>query len=170
MRRRICEDAHVAHTNVRKAPDGDRRGGPGRHLGKHGSIIERERCNDFSIGIELEGTDEEPYDGRQYESLADLVEATLPDDFDASAFQLLTIEAGGGTTSVKLGETTSTADAEGAVLETRPVLLGETARPMFDGLHIDAMTERLKMRIVETRRIGEDVRVLLRPEVATGTA
>jgi diaminohydroxyphosphoribosylaminopyrimidine deaminase/5-amino-6-(5-phosphoribosylamino)uracil reductase len=43
-------------------------------------------------------------------------------------------------------------------------MLGERARPLFEGLHIDAMTERLSMRIVETRRIGEDVRVLLRPE------
>lgn len=32
----------------------------------------RERCNDFSIGIELEGTDFEPFDPRQYESLAAL--------------------------------------------------------------------------------------------------
>ena len=52
------------------------------------------------------------------------------------------------------------------LLYVAPVLLGETARPMFDGLHIDAMTERLKMHIVETRRIGEDVRVLLRPKGA----
>lgn len=30
----------------------------------------REGCNDYSIGIELEGTDEQAYDDRQYESLA----------------------------------------------------------------------------------------------------
>lgn len=30
----------------------------------------RERCNDFSIGIELEGCDEQPYTGSQYQSLA----------------------------------------------------------------------------------------------------
>ncbi|HKY02653.1 MAG TPA: 1,6-anhydro-N-acetylmuramyl-L-alanine amidase AmpD [Burkholderiales bacterium] len=35
----------------------------------------RERCNDFSIGIELEGTDELPYEEAQYKSLADLTEA-----------------------------------------------------------------------------------------------
>jgi N-acetyl-anhydromuramoyl-L-alanine amidase len=35
----------------------------------------RETCNDFSIGIELEGTDEEPYDDRQYPVLADLIAA-----------------------------------------------------------------------------------------------
>lgn len=33
----------------------------------------RERCNDFSIGIELEGTDERPYTTRQYRRLAALV-------------------------------------------------------------------------------------------------
>ena len=30
----------------------------------------RERCNDFSIGIELEGTDDQPYTGAQYHRLA----------------------------------------------------------------------------------------------------
>ena len=45
-------------------------------------------------------------------------------------------------------------------------MLGERARPLFDGLHIDAMTERLALDIIETRRIGEDVRVLLRPKGA----
>jgi len=33
----------------------------------------RSGCNDFSVGVELEGTDESPYDERQYEALADLV-------------------------------------------------------------------------------------------------
>lgn len=32
----------------------------------------RERCNDFSIGIELEGTDFDAFDPRQYESLSSL--------------------------------------------------------------------------------------------------
>ena len=32
----------------------------------------RERCNDFSIGIEIEGTDFEAFDPRQYASLTDL--------------------------------------------------------------------------------------------------
>ena len=35
----------------------------------------RERCNDFSIGIELEGTDEIPYEGAQYARLAALIAA-----------------------------------------------------------------------------------------------
>lgn len=33
----------------------------------------RESCNDFSIGIELEGTDDIPYEDAQYRQLADLV-------------------------------------------------------------------------------------------------
>jgi N-acetyl-anhydromuramoyl-L-alanine amidase len=33
----------------------------------------RERCNDFSIGIELEGTDQAPYRAAQYERLAELL-------------------------------------------------------------------------------------------------
>ena len=32
----------------------------------------RERCNDFSIGVELEGTDERPYTAKQYARLAAL--------------------------------------------------------------------------------------------------
>lgn len=33
----------------------------------------RERCNDFSVGIELEGVDDGPFDGPQYRRLAGLV-------------------------------------------------------------------------------------------------
>ncbi|MGB5131846.1 MAG: 1,6-anhydro-N-acetylmuramyl-L-alanine amidase AmpD [Steroidobacteraceae bacterium] len=35
----------------------------------------REACNDYSIGVELEGTDDEPYDDRQYPVLAALIAA-----------------------------------------------------------------------------------------------
>ena len=35
----------------------------------------RNACNDFSIGIELEGTDTEPYEAAQYQSLAELIAA-----------------------------------------------------------------------------------------------
>ena len=37
----------------------------------------RECCNDFSIGIELEGTDTTPYDKKQYETLADVCSALM---------------------------------------------------------------------------------------------
>lgn len=35
----------------------------------------RERCNDFSIGIELEGCDDTPFDPRQYRRLAAVIAA-----------------------------------------------------------------------------------------------
>ncbi|MEL0028262.1 MAG: 1,6-anhydro-N-acetylmuramyl-L-alanine amidase AmpD [Perlucidibaca sp.] len=35
----------------------------------------RENCNDFSIGIELEGCDDQPFDDRQYDSLHDVLRA-----------------------------------------------------------------------------------------------
>ncbi len=49
------------------------------------------------------------------------------------------------------------------LLYIAPVLLGERARPLFDGLQIDEMTERLQLRMVDTRHIGNDLRLLLRP-------
>ncbi len=46
------------------------------HAGE--SLFEgRKRCNDFSIGIELEGTDDEPFTDAQYDSLATLTRAVL---------------------------------------------------------------------------------------------
>lgn len=39
----------------------------------------RSTCNDFSIGIELEGTDDLPYDERQYPVLAQVLRALLRD-------------------------------------------------------------------------------------------
>lgn len=39
------------------------------------SFCGRERCNDFSIGIELEGTDFETFEAIQYETLAELTDA-----------------------------------------------------------------------------------------------
>lgn len=38
-------------------------------------FVGRTRCNDFSIGIELEGTDFTPFDAMQYDTLAALVPA-----------------------------------------------------------------------------------------------
>ena len=38
---------------------------------------ERTACNDFSVGIELEGQDEEPYTDRQYERLGEVVDRLL---------------------------------------------------------------------------------------------
>jgi N-acetyl-anhydromuramoyl-L-alanine amidase len=46
------------------------------HAGKS-SYQGRESCNDFSIGIELEGTDDTPYTEAQYQNLAALTAALL---------------------------------------------------------------------------------------------
>ncbi len=44
------------------------------HAGK--SMYEgREACNDFSVGVELEGADTSPYEAAQYEALAKVVAA-----------------------------------------------------------------------------------------------
>ena len=40
-------------------------------------FLGRANCNDFSIGIELEGTDEQPYTDRQYQVLAGVGSALL---------------------------------------------------------------------------------------------
>lgn len=44
------------------------------HAGKS-NYENRERCNDFSIGIELEGSDEEDYETVQYHQLARVIQA-----------------------------------------------------------------------------------------------
>jgi diaminohydroxyphosphoribosylaminopyrimidine deaminase/5-amino-6-(5-phosphoribosylamino)uracil reductase len=49
------------------------------------------------------------------------------------------------------------------LLYIAPVLLGAGARPLFEGLQIEAMAERLRLHSVDSRRIGEDHRLLLRP-------
>ena len=43
-----------------------------------------------------------------------------------------------------------------------PVLLGDRARPMFDGLSIKTMAERYELEVCDERRIGPDQRLLLR--------
>ena len=40
-------------------------------------FADRTRCNDFSIGIELEGTDTEPYESVQYERLGEVCRALI---------------------------------------------------------------------------------------------
>lgn len=37
----------------------------------------RQRCNDFSIGIELEGCDDKPFDDIQYEKLAQVIQSLI---------------------------------------------------------------------------------------------
>ena len=44
----------------------------------------REQCNDFSIGIELEGCDDEPYEEAQYQRLFDLIPTLITNYPDLS--------------------------------------------------------------------------------------
>ncbi|MFT4255366.1 MAG: bifunctional diaminohydroxyphosphoribosylaminopyrimidine deaminase/5-amino-6-(5-phosphoribosylamino)uracil reductase RibD [Pseudoxanthomonas sp.] len=50
------------------------------------------------------------------------------------------------------------------LLYIAPVLLGERARPLFAGLGIDEMAQRMRLQLVESRQIGADMRLLLRRE------
>ena len=46
------------------------------HAGKS-NYCGRERCNDFSIGIELEGSDDTPFEDQQYQQLCLLIQALI---------------------------------------------------------------------------------------------
>ncbi|MEJ7746458.1 MAG: bifunctional diaminohydroxyphosphoribosylaminopyrimidine deaminase/5-amino-6-(5-phosphoribosylamino)uracil reductase RibD [Luteimonas sp.] len=92
--------------------------------------------------------------------------------FDLDAVLKLLAERGINEVQVEAGATLAGAFlAAGLVdellLYVAPVLLGDRAKPLFDGLQIDAMTQRMRLDIVETRRIGNDVRVLLQPASAS---
>ncbi len=50
------------------------------------SFAGRENCNDFSLGIELEGTDDLPYSEAQYDALVALVQQLL------AAYPALSVE------------------------------------------------------------------------------
>lgn len=45
-----------------------------------------------------------------------------------------------------------------------PVLLGAHGKPLFDGWDAATMAQRFDMEIVEARRVGTDLRLLLRPK------
>ena len=53
--------------------------------------------------------------------------------------------------------------ADEVLLYMAPMLLGDQARPLFGGLGIQAMADRLQLEIVDSRTIGEDHRLLLQP-------
>lgn len=46
------------------------------HAGES-SFAGKTKCNDFSIGIELEGTDDQPYEESQYQSLAAVIRSLM---------------------------------------------------------------------------------------------
>lgn len=52
------------------------------------------------------------------------------------------------------------------LLYVAPLVLGAGARPLFEGVDIVEMAQRHTFELVETRRIGDDLRLLLRPRAA----
>jgi len=50
------------------------------------------------------------------------------------------------------------------LLYIAPVVLGDRARPLFGGLDISAMSDRIGFRVLESVAVGPDLRLLLRPE------
>ena len=91
--------------------------------------------------------------------------------FDLEAVLRLLAERGVNEIQLEAGATLAGAFlAAGLVdevlLYVAPVLLGANARPLFDGLQIEEMTQKLRLHIVESRRIGDDVRLLLRPDTS----
>ncbi|HEY5780545.1 MAG TPA: bifunctional diaminohydroxyphosphoribosylaminopyrimidine deaminase/5-amino-6-(5-phosphoribosylamino)uracil reductase RibD [Lysobacter sp.] len=91
--------------------------------------------------------------------------------FDLPAVLRLLAERGVNEIQLEAGATLAGAFLSAGLVDevllyVAPVLLGERARPLFDGLAIDTMAQKLKMTIVESRYIGQDVRLLLRPETA----
>ncbi|MFT4198725.1 MAG: bifunctional diaminohydroxyphosphoribosylaminopyrimidine deaminase/5-amino-6-(5-phosphoribosylamino)uracil reductase RibD [Pseudoxanthomonas sp.] len=49
------------------------------------------------------------------------------------------------------------------LLYSAPLLLGDPARGLFEGLGIGSMAERIGLRVVDMRPVGDDLRLLLRP-------
>jgi len=49
------------------------------------------------------------------------------------------------------------------LLYIAPVVLGDRARPLFAGLDIESMTQRIGFQILESVPVGSDLRLLLRP-------
>jgi diaminohydroxyphosphoribosylaminopyrimidine deaminase / 5-amino-6-(5-phosphoribosylamino)uracil reductase len=88
--------------------------------------------------------------------------------FDLRAVLRLLAERQVNEVQVEAGATLAGAFlAEGLVdellLYVAPVILGAQARPLFDGLDIARMAERLELDVWETRRLDRDIRILLRP-------
>lgn len=88
--------------------------------------------------------------------------------FDLQAVLRLLAQRGINEVQVEAGATLAAAFLEAGLVDelllyVAPVLLGSHARPLFDGLDIQHMTERMQLDVVETRRLGDDIRVLLRP-------
>lgn len=91
--------------------------------------------------------------------------------FDLEAVLRMLAERGVNEVQLEAGATLAGAFvAEGLVdellLYVAPLVLGAGARPLFEGLDIVDMAHRHAFELVDTRRIGDDLRLLLRPRAA----
>jgi N-acetyl-anhydromuramoyl-L-alanine amidase len=120
--REIAAQRVSAHALIRRdgqlvqyVPFGERawHAGPSTYRG-------RSACNDFSIGVELEGTDDTPYTDTQYVSLAELTAALL------AAYPSLSAQAIAGHSEIAPGRKTDPGPSFDWALLRR--LLGERLR------------------------------------------
>lgn len=93
---------------------------------------------------------------------------TLGNRFDLEAVLRLLADRGINEVQLEAGATLAGAFLDAGLVDevllyVAPVLLGPGARPLFDGLHIDAMAQRLHLQRVDSAVVGEDLRLLLRP-------
>jgi len=104
-------------------------------------------------------------------SLAEAEFAAVPlqaGRFDLEAVLRLLAERGVNEVQVEAGATLSGALLRAGLVDEllvylAPLLLGGDARPLLAGLGIDTMAQRVPLRLLETRQIGEDLRLLLQP-------
>ncbi|MGJ4730273.1 bifunctional diaminohydroxyphosphoribosylaminopyrimidine deaminase/5-amino-6-(5-phosphoribosylamino)uracil reductase RibD [Luteimonas sp. SDU101] len=88
--------------------------------------------------------------------------------FDLQAVLALLAQRGVNEAHVETGATLAGALLKAGLVDelllyVAPVLLGDKARPLFGGLGFTEMAQSLRMRTVDGRRVGEDLRLLLRP-------
>lgn len=96
------------------------------------------------------------------------IAATERGNFDLHAVLKLLAEREINEVQVEAGATLAGAFivaglADEILLYVAPVLLGDEARPLFAGLGIHALAERVQLKIADARVIGEDQRLLLQP-------
>lgn len=108
---------------------------------------------------------------RDFGALRASVARDAAGQLDLAAVLALLGDAGINEIQVEAGATLSGAFLRAGLVDElllyiAPVLLGERGRPLFDGLGIETMAQRLQLQTIETRRIGDDLRLLLQPRPA----
>src|SRR5690606_29164383 len=91
--------------------------------------------------------------------------------FDLDAVLSLLARRGVNEVHVEAGATLAGAlltagRAAEVLLYVAPVLLGHPAWPLCGGLGFTEMAQRLRMTVVDSRHIGDDLRLQLRPQAA----